>query len=161
MSFEDRLTTTTAFTKRKGVSITLPEKALTIHQPWAWAIFHAGQDVANRNWSTRFRGPVAIHSSAKFDYVEWLMFKLFLRERSIPITPPEAHRKSASRAEYLTGAILGIVEIVDCVQKSASPWFMGEYGFVLANPIALPEPIPCKGARGFWDIPTMLEGEKQ
>ena len=27
-------------------------KALTIKQPWAWAIIHAGKDIENRDWVT-------------------------------------------------------------------------------------------------------------
>lgn len=31
-------------------------KALSIRQPWAWLILHAGKDIENRVWQTRFRG---------------------------------------------------------------------------------------------------------
>jgi hypothetical protein len=31
-------------------------KALTIHQPWAWATINAGKDVENRRWKTTYRG---------------------------------------------------------------------------------------------------------
>lgn len=55
--------------------------------------------------------------------------------------------------EITRGAIIGTVEIVDCVSESSSPWFMGDYGFMLKNAIALPEPVECKGALGFWDVP--------
>jgi hypothetical protein len=55
------------------------------------------------------------------------------------------------------GAIVGTVEIVDCVSRSGSPWFFGDYGFVLKDPIALPEPIECKGALGFWDVSSEME----
>ena len=27
-------------------------KALSIRQPWAWAILHAGKDIENRDWRT-------------------------------------------------------------------------------------------------------------
>ena len=38
-------------------------KALTVHQPWAWAIINGRKRVENRNRSTRVRGRIAIHSS--------------------------------------------------------------------------------------------------
>lgn len=38
-------------------------KALSIRQPWAWMILHAGKDIENREWPTRFRGRVLIHAS--------------------------------------------------------------------------------------------------
>lgn len=43
----------------------------------------------------------------------------------------------------------GGVEIVDCVDSSESPWFWGDFGFVLENP----QPVafgPCRGMLGFW-----------
>jgi hypothetical protein len=49
------------------------------------------------------------------------------------------------------GCILGTVEIIDCVQQSTSPWFVGKYGYVLRNPIAFKTPIPMKGKLGFWN----------
>mgnify|MGYP006363525131 CR=1 FL=1 len=33
-------------------------KALSIRAPWWWAILYAGKDIENREWATRFRGPV-------------------------------------------------------------------------------------------------------
>ncbi|MFL6864135.1 MAG: hypothetical protein ACJ8DZ_14165 [Allosphingosinicella sp.] len=39
---------------------------------------------------------------------------------------------------------MGAVEILDCVEASDSPWWMGPRGYVLANPRPIP-PIPCKG----------------
>ena len=33
-------------------------KALSIHQPWAWAILNAGKTVENRTWSTNYQGPL-------------------------------------------------------------------------------------------------------
>lgn len=60
------------------------------------------------------------------------------------------------RDELPTGVILGTVEIVDCVTSSESPWFCGEYGFVLRNAIAFAKPIPCRGALSFWNVPDSL-----
>jgi hypothetical protein len=50
------------------------------------------------------------------------------------------------------GGVVGSVEIVDCVAASDSPWFVGDYGFVLRNPQVLPF-TPFKGALGFFDVP--------
>ena len=36
-------------------------KAISIRQPWAWLIVHGYQDVENRTWSTKHRGPILIH----------------------------------------------------------------------------------------------------
>ncbi len=42
-------------------------KALSIMQPWAWLIVNGHKDIENRNWPTRFRGPVYIHAGKKID----------------------------------------------------------------------------------------------
>lgn len=101
-------------------------KALSIRQPWCEHILRDGKDVENRNWPTKYRGQFLIHASKTFD-------------------GPKSDSKG-----FDMGGIVGIAEIVDCVSESDSKWFMGEYGFVLRNPIALPSMIPCKGALGFF-----------
>lgn len=118
--------------------------ALSIRQPWAWAILHAGKDVENRSWPTRFRGRVLIHAGKAFDGPagaayhdgrEWAL--------AAGVKPPD------SADDLLRGGIVGSVEIVDCVRDMASKWFEGPYGFVLRNPIVLPF-RPCKGSLGFF-----------
>jgi hypothetical protein len=49
------------------------------------------------------------------------------------------------------GAIIGEVDIIDCVTESNSLWFEGKYGFVLANPVLYDKPIPCRGQLGFFE----------
>ncbi len=46
----------------------LPELALSVRQPWAWAIIYASKDIENRSWQAvnhglRQRGRIAIHAS--------------------------------------------------------------------------------------------------
>jgi|SRR5882672_765658 len=128
-------------------------KALSIRQPWAWAILNAGKDIENRDWPTRFRGTVAIHAAKGMTREEYDLAMEFLRDSfqlgsEIP-NPPYLN-------QYDRGAILGLVDIVDCVTHSDSPWFQGEYGFVLANPRPLKTPIPCRGALNFWDVPAEI-----
>ena len=46
------------------------------------------------------------------------------------------------------GALVGEVDIIDCVSQRDSPWFIGPYGFLLANPLAYSQPIPYRAS---WD----------
>ena len=114
-------------------------KALSIQQPWAWAILHAGKDVENRTWGTNFRGEILIHAGKKFDERghEWLYRFL--------------NRKVLAGCNYQKGGIVGKVEIIDCVTEMDSPWFFGPYGLVLANPVPL-DFYPCKGKLGFFEV---------
>ncbi len=114
-------------------------KALSIRQPFADKIIFHGKDIENRTWRTKFRGTVAIHAGMKFDEFVDLSDK---------------EKKKAVR-----GAIIGIVDVVDCVDKHKSKWFNGPIGFVLKNPRPLKKPIPCKGKLGFWKVPAKIEKE--
>lgn len=128
-------------------------KALSIRQPWAWMILHAGKDIENREWPTRFRGRVLIHASKGMTRDEWdgaWDFALFGSTGADANLAP--HFDAIER-----GGIVGSVEIIDCVTHSDSPWFMGIYGFVMRNPIVLPF-HPCRGALGFFDV-TKQEGK--
>ncbi len=126
-------------------------KVLSVRQPWPWAIFHAGKDIENRDWSTNFRGTVAIHAAKGMTRDEYDSFYFMIRENS---ELWKAAQGLPSFERLTRGAILGTVEIVDCVKTSDSPWFFGAFGFVLRNPRLLVEPIEWRGALGYWDVPT-------
>lgn len=115
--------------------------ALSIRQPWAWAVIHAGKDIENRDWHTRYRGPVCIHASKGCTREEhhWAATTITrICDREVP-----------ALSAMDRGGIIGVAEIVDCVQRSSSPWFFGSYGFVLAKarPVSF---FPCKGSLGFF-----------
>jgi hypothetical protein len=58
-------------------------------------------------------------------------------------------------AKLQFGGIIGRAEIVDCVKRSDSPWFMGMFGFVLCHACKLPF-IPNKGTLGLCAAPANL-----
>lgn len=126
----------------------LPKLALSIRQPWAWAIINAGKDIENRDWSTRFRGLVCIHAAKGMTKAEFAGFIDLARAYLLA-----GHWKKGAWVPFpedlQKGGIVGTAEIVDCVTSSDSPWFFGRYGFVLTNPKPV-EFIPCNGALGFF-----------
>lgn len=126
----------------------LPEMALSIRQPWCWAILEAGKDIENRKWWTSRRGPICIHASSgmtRFEYEDCLATL-----HGISVSHPfRRGLKLPAFDDLQRGGIVGVVDIVDVVTGSANPWFFGQYGFVLAN--ARPVPfIPVKGKQGFF-----------
>lgn len=49
------------------------------------------------------------------------------------------------------GAIIGTVELYDCVRDSDSPWALpGRWHWLLRDPRALKRPIPVRGRQGWW-----------
>lgn len=125
-------------------------KALTVKQPWAFAIFHLGKPVENRDWDTPVRGRIAIHTSKLVRKSEFTISATAIAHIAAPgLVPPQD--------ELPHGMIIGTVEVVDCVESMDSPWFFGDFGFVLRDPVLLPAPIPAVGALGFWDVPKEIE----
>ena len=119
-------------------------KALSIRQPWASLILKAGKDIENRCWPTKFRGRILIHAAkgcTRQEFEDALCFAEDAIDRPINADLKTLHR----------GGIIGSVEIVDCVSASDSPWFVGEFGFVLRDPQPLPF-TPWKGQLGFFEV---------
>lgn len=115
-------------------------KALSIRQPWAWAIVTGCKDVENRTWYTNYRGPLLVHASKRRDPAG----DLFCRKLGLRV--PEA---------LPMGALVGQVQLVDVVSfnKGRSQWFQGPLGFWLKDARAFKEPIPYKGRLGLFGVP--------
>ena len=133
----------------EGNGVGSPMKALTVHQPWAWAIISGRKRVENRTWSTPVRGRIAIHASRKPDSNWWDLAAML-----------EDAATWEACYESPDGAILGTVELVDCVEESDDYSFAGRpyYGFVLANPRPLRKPIQVRGRQRFWTVPPNIAG---
>lgn len=117
-------------------------KALSIKQPWAWLIIRGGKDIENRTWHTKFRGRFLVHAAKgmTWDYYRWA--RDFAKARGVEVPPFDGlHR----------GGIIGSVELVDSVDASDSPWYMGEKGFVLRDPRPL-QFLPLKGRLQFFEV---------
>lgn len=146
-------------------------KAISIKQPWASLIAHGIKDIENRTWKTNYRGKVYIHASAKQagSYDELLndLQKIEFKEKYDRVTLRKQHHFSA---------IIGEVDIVDCVINHPSIWaeksdnygrffrngvpaYVGKkenkpiYNWVLANPVIYEKPIlNVKGKLSFWEF---------
>jgi len=127
---------------------------ISVRQPWAWLIVNGFKDIENRTWPTRFRGRVQIHAGQTMTRDDYESCALFWQ--SSEISEEVAHKllnqfPTFEMLKAERGGIIGEAEIVDCVTESDSPWFVGEYGFVMRNQKALPFRI-CKGKLGFFRI---------
>lgn len=122
--------------------------ALSIRQPWCWAILHAGKDIENRTWTTAYRGRLLLHAgkAAHRNGVDYLDDVDYLEEVH-GLRPPD---------DLDRGGIVGVAQLVDVVTRSASPWYQGPYGFVLRDvrPLAF---VPYRGALGLFDVTIRSE----
>ena len=141
-------------------------KALTICQPYPYLILtpqaelldgETQKRVENRTRNMHYRGPLLIHAGLSR---KWLKSHL-----------------SLSLETFVFGAIVGIVDVVDCVpfiqdrygHKKVPfeclpkyrwlfdhPHASGEYCIILENPRRFKEPIPYKGKLGLFNVPDEL-----
>lgn len=111
-------------------------RALSIRQPWAWAVLHGGKDVENRGWRTSYRGRFWVHAA-----------KL-----------PDKHAHLRPEPDELVfGAIIGSIELLDCVRDSTSQWASpGAWHWLLVDPRPLVEPVPMKGTTTLFYVPEHL-----
>ena len=146
-------------------------KAITIKQPYASLIVEGLKDIENRTWKCpeKYIGQrVLIHSSSSEKYDKLPLDKMFTKSQLSGLYEKYTESELCKRV-YLFGAIIGSVEIVDCVINHKSIWaektdepleyYTGEeefscyptYNWVLANPIKFKNPIPIKGKLNFWE----------
>ena len=114
-----------------------PMSALTVRQPFASAIVFGSKDVENRSWAASYRGRLLIHAG--------------LGEDAAPDEAWAADEEHGSPR----GLIIGHVRLLDCTRlRTDSSWAMpGAVHWLLACPVALREPVPCKGRQGLWTVP--------
>lgn len=127
----------------------LPDTALSVRQPSAWAIIHGGKVIENRSLGSIRAGKmdcrrIAIHTAVGLTEKEyrWSLHKL--NELGVVCPAP---------ADLPRSAIIGSVDVVDIVSASDSPWFSSRpdnHGLLLENPVPC-DPIPAKGTLGYFE----------
>jgi hypothetical protein len=128
-------------------------KALTLHQPWAWAVAKGYKTVETRSRRTSYRGPLAIHAGKTVD-------RGVLRNVR-DYGSPEAPTVSG----LVRGAILCIVNLTDCAMtdwldqepmgKHEAFWgdfSHGRFAWFLDDMKPLANPIPCRGMQRLWTL---------
>lgn len=112
--------------------------ALTIKQPWASLIIEGTKRIENRTWKPKdsiLGSRIAIHASQATDALR---------------------RYRPSDRELPRGALLGTVVLVKVVTSSPNKYFIGPYGWVLADPVELTTPIPWIGQLGLWELDSKV-----
>lgn len=118
-------------------------RAISVRQPWAWAILRAGKNIENRTWKHDYLGQIAIHASLRHDTTG----EAYLNEIGVAQPHPMS---------LVYGVVIGIVTVTDCVpvdkvDSQSRRWAFGPWCWVLQNPIAI-SPISCRGKLGLFEI---------
>jgi len=129
------------------------ERALTIRQPWASAIFlPSGKDIENRSWPpyAAVGQTIAIHAATNWARHRELAFEKIRRLTG----------RDLVRADLPRGAIIGVVRVESIVNATTvadgvlpllAPWLEGPWGLVLRDAMAI-EPMPCPGRLSLWRL---------
>ncbi|WP_462265711.1 ASCH domain-containing protein [Mucilaginibacter sp.] len=126
-------------------------KALTIRQPWAHLIVLGIKDIENRSWKTNYRGRIYVHAALNTAHGKEPIAR-YLCSYWKPLSPD--FRRELAQTDFIKSAIIGEVDIIDCVQNHHSVWAEQEgWNWVLANSVKYEEPIlKIKGGLSLWDL---------
>ena len=123
-------------------------RAFTVYQPYAYAIVAGLKGYETRPRRTNIRGRVAVHAGLRDITVN----EMKLCETYIPMGTILA-----------MGAVVGTVEIVDCVpveevigaltpqERALGDYSPGRWAWVLKNPVMFDMPIYARGKQGWWE----------
>lgn len=133
-------------------------RALTLKQPWAWAIVEQGKRVENRTWpppKDAFGERIALHAGLKLERA-----KVKVLERKLGIALPEVF----DRAAIVGTAVLHMAarrkvssSILSWPQELDTWWADGMWMWVLRDVRQLREPILCTGKLGLWQLTRRQE----
>jgi len=129
--------------------------AISLWRPWGAAIILGLKTVETRRHG-RFRGLVGrrigIHNAKKWDregLIEMSRYLSLENLKKMPLRNDPLHTP---------GAVIGTVRVIGHRRlalpdsSSALCQAAGLYGLFLAEPRRLPEPFPCRGRQGIWNV---------
>lgn len=134
-----------------------PMRALTLWQPWAWAVAHAGKDWENRTWpppGNAIGKMVAIHAGLRWDREGYL----WMRD-DLGIDAGTQHWRGCVVAVATLSGFRRARDGIFVPADITSPWFHGPVGWKLEDVVTLRIPVHCRGAQGLWRLPLDVDAE--
>jgi hypothetical protein len=141
-------------------------KAWTLWQPWALLVVRGLKTWETRSRPVSYRGEVAIHASKNMKHLALL--PELLAEAGIP----EALRDLPPLGLWPSGAVIGVVTVVECFpteevlkgmkitrqERAFGNYAAGRYAIRLENARQLSQPVRASGALGLWATGPALAG---
>lgn len=151
-------------------------KAISLWDPWGTLVAIGAKRYETRSWATRHRGPIAIHVAQAWNgecarAINQAPIVAALETRGVrvpfmrdlrPVPAREARRY------FPLGCIVAVADLTACIQmtpkvlpppppeRSFGDFRPGRWAWRLERVVRLPEPIPCRGAQGLWDVPAEI-----
>ena len=137
-------------------------------QPWATLVAIGENTIETRSWSTRYRGPLAIHAAKGFPTDARALCG------ATPFREALARGGYTSASELPRGVIIAVAQLVDVIAFERSSlratrarvargelpqneadfgdFSAGRFGFVLQDVRRVLEPISVRGMLGLWTL---------
>jgi len=132
-------------------------KALSVRQPWAWAIARGHKGVENRSWTTAHRGHLLIHASMRIDLDACA--SPLIRDAGWHPDDPVAAIGAIVAAVELTGVCAATVGAPDAGCDCGTWAEPGTYHWRLVAPRVLERPVLALGRLGLWEPADALVAE--
>ena len=141
-------------------------KAYTVYQPFAFATVAGIKHYETRPRRTNIRGYVAVHAAKLDAWKSGILEAGKMPEIEKILSEHQGTGNRPARLAY--GAVVGAVEIVDCVpveeiadtlterERALGDFSPGRFAWVLRNPVMLEKPIPARGQQGWWNWPFVV-----
>jgi hypothetical protein len=137
--------------------------ALTLWQPWCWAIVGPPPAQAKRLDNRPWRPPrailgqwIALHAAARVSPRYEARTAGWIHDHTGLTVPPSDL--------LVRGAVVALARIVGSVESSVDPWFLGplvdgkkNHGWLLEDVHVLAHPVPCRGYQRLWHLPSAVE----
>lgn len=136
-------------------------RALTLWQPWAWAMGCGLKKIENRPWEPpawMINVHFALHAGLKYDRPSADALWGLLDFPAEPVPP--------RKAEAVLGAVIAVTRLVAVVTtreaaeriggENQGRFFFGPFGWVVSATYLLPEPVPCRGYQKLWTLPEEI-----
>lgn len=130
-------------------------RAISLWQPWATAIAYGTKKIETRHWSTTYRGPLAIHAAKRWDRQQ----REFAGVEQMMLRLPKEMPLGAIIATCLLYHIRPTAELdptISDIERLYGDYAQGRYGWLFTEVRVLREPVPFKGAQGFFNVPDEL-----
>ena len=135
-------------------------RALTLHPPWAYLVPDP-KAIETRNWTTMYRGWLAIHVGRKWDR-DGHRFANHpaVNTELLRILPEIGWPAFPLSAIVAVGRIAGVIP-TERFRTPTDQALWGDYGpgryvWILSDVQRLRAPIDCPGKQGLWDVPEEI-----
>jgi len=160
-------------------------KAISLWQPWSSAIAHGAKCIETRGWSTKYRGPLAIHAAKRKNISELIFYhSCWNWQGALRGAGWSWGKESDLDIDRLPfGCIVAVCLLEDCrptdsftqseldasrrpdadtldtfawTERQMGNFGLGRFGWVLSHVHRLSEPIPFIGRQGLFNVPDEM-----